>query len=112
VPVTVVILIAVFAIQRYGTHRVGRLFGPIMVVWFVVIAVLGVRSLARQPVVLTAVDPRHAVSFFMDPTLLLEIVAVSSALAWSGEQQVPAWYSWLHGPWPSTLSSARFPGLD
>ena len=46
VPVAVVILIGVFAIQRHGTHRVGRLFGPIMVVWFVVIAVLGHR-LAR-----------------------------------------------------------------
>ena len=67
VPVAVVILIAVFAIQRYGTHRVGRLFGPIMVAWFVVIAVLGILSLARQPVVLTAVDPRHAFSFFRGP---------------------------------------------
>ena len=43
VPVAVVILIGVFAIQRHGTHRVGRLFGPIMVVWFVAIAVLGYR---------------------------------------------------------------------
>ena len=42
VPIAVVILIGVFAIQRHGTHRVGRLFGPIMVVWFVVIAALGV----------------------------------------------------------------------
>jgi KUP system potassium uptake protein len=66
VPVAVVILIAVFAIQRYGTHRVGRLFGPIMVAWFAVIAMLGVQSLARRPVVLTAVDPRHAFSFFVD----------------------------------------------
>ena len=41
------ILIGVFAIQRHGTHRVGRLFGPIMVVWFVVIAVLGVVWLVR-----------------------------------------------------------------
>ena len=45
VPIAVVILIGVFAIQRHGTHRVGRLFGPIMVVWFVVIAVLGIVSL-------------------------------------------------------------------
>ena len=66
VPVAVVILIGVFAIQRHGTHRVGRLFGPIMVVWFVVIAVLGVMWLARAPVVLTAVDPRHAFSFFRE----------------------------------------------
>ncbi len=66
VPIAVVILIGVFAIQRHGTHRVGRLFGPIMVAWFVVIAVLGIVSLVRQPVVLTAVDPRHAVSFFRE----------------------------------------------
>ena len=64
VPIAVAILIAVFAIQRHGTHRVGRLFGPIMVVWFAAIAVLGAVWLAREPIVLTAVDPRHAVAFF------------------------------------------------
>ena len=64
VPVAVAILIGVFAIQRHGTHRVGRLFGPIMVVWFIVIAVLGIASVVRQPVVLTAIDPRHALAFF------------------------------------------------
>ena len=66
VPVAVVILIAVFAIQKHGTHRVGRFFGPIMVAWFAVIAVLGIVWLAREPVVLTAIDPRHAVSFFRE----------------------------------------------
>jgi KUP system potassium uptake protein len=66
VPIAVAILIAVFAIQQHGTHRVGRLFGPVMVAWFVVIAALGIISLVRQPVVLTAIDPRHAVSFFRE----------------------------------------------
>jgi KUP system potassium uptake protein len=66
VPIAVVILVAVFAIQRHGTHRVGRMFGPIMVAWFVVIAVLGAVSLVQQPVVLTAIDPRHAFSFFLE----------------------------------------------
>src|SRR5687768_2277008 len=42
VPATVVILIAVFAIQRHGTHRVGKLFGPVMVLWFAVIATIGI----------------------------------------------------------------------
>ena len=64
VPITVVILIGVFAIQRHGTHRVGRLFGPVMVVWFVVIAILGIVSMVRRPEVLGAVNPRHAISFF------------------------------------------------
>ena len=49
VPITVAILIGVFAIQRHGTDRVGRLFGPVMLVWFVVIAVLGVGWLATAP---------------------------------------------------------------
>src|SRR5688572_21306425 len=66
VPIAVLILIGVFAIQRHGTHRVGRLFGPVMVAWFVVIAALGVMWLLRQPVVLTAVDPRHAFRFFSE----------------------------------------------
>ena len=64
--VTVGILIVVFAIQRHGTHRVGNLFGPIMVIWFVVIAALGIRWIVEAPVVLTAVDPRHAVGFFVE----------------------------------------------
>jgi KUP system potassium uptake protein len=66
VPVAVVILIGVFAIQQHGTHLVGRMFGPIMVVWFVAIAMLGIAWLVREPVVLTAVDPRHAFSFFRE----------------------------------------------
>jgi KUP system potassium uptake protein len=66
VPIAVVILIGVFAIQRHGTHHIGRLFGPVMVVWFIVIAVLGVSSMVRRPEVLGAVDPRHAVSFFRE----------------------------------------------
>jgi KUP system potassium uptake protein len=64
VPVAVGILIAVFWIQRHGTHRVGRMFGPIMVTWFIVIGALGVAWLIAEPVVLTAVDPRHAFWFF------------------------------------------------
>jgi KUP system potassium uptake protein len=62
----VAILIGVFAIQRHGTDRVGRLFGPVMLLWFSVIAVLGVGWLATKPVVLTAFDPRHAVRFFAE----------------------------------------------
>ena len=66
VPLTVVILIGVFVIQKYGTHRVGGLFGPIMIVWFLTIAALGVMWIARAPAVLAAFDPRYAVSFFVN----------------------------------------------
>jgi KUP system potassium uptake protein len=66
VPIAVAILIAIFAIQRHGTHRVGGMFGPIMVTWFIVIGVLGLVMMLQHPVVLTAVDPRHAVYFFRE----------------------------------------------
>ena len=66
VPVAVAILIAVFSLQRYGTDRVGRLFGPVMVLWFVLIAVLGVRWIVTEPAVLGAIDPRHALTFFRE----------------------------------------------
>jgi KUP system potassium uptake protein len=69
VPVTVAILVGVFAIQSRGTDKVGKLFGPVMVVWFVVIAALGIVWLQRAPVVLTSVDPRHAVAFFREHRL-------------------------------------------
>ena len=64
VPVAVGILIAVFAIQKHGTDRVGTLFGPIMVLWFITIAVLGVVWLLRAPIVIGAFNPLHAVEFF------------------------------------------------
>jgi KUP system potassium uptake protein len=64
VPITVVILFALFMVQRYGTARVGTAFGPIMLVWFLTIATLGVRSILATPVVLQAINPGHAVRFF------------------------------------------------
>jgi KUP system potassium uptake protein len=62
-PVAVIILIALFASQRFGTEKIGRAFGPIMLLWFIVIAVLGVSGIARNPSVLDAIDPRHALGF-------------------------------------------------
>ena len=64
VPITVVILIGLFMIQRFGTHRVGVLFGPIVIVWFITIAGLGLYWIAQAPQVWAAFDPRHAVTFF------------------------------------------------
>ncbi|MBZ4416589.1 potassium transporter Kup [Myxococcus sp. RHSTA-1-4] len=64
-PIALVILLALFFVQSKGTGGIGRVFGPLMVVWFSVIAVLGVLELARNPSVLQAVLPTHAVSFFV-----------------------------------------------
>ncbi|MGH9255618.1 MAG: potassium transporter Kup [Vicinamibacterales bacterium] len=64
VPITVAILVALFGIQKFGTHRVGGLFGPIVIVWFATIATLGIVWIVRAPAVLGAFDPRHALNFF------------------------------------------------
>jgi KUP system potassium uptake protein len=60
-PMTVVVLLALFAIQPLGTARIGRLFGPVMTVWFIVIALLGLYGVILHPVVLVGLDPRYAI---------------------------------------------------
>ncbi|HEX6164602.1 MAG TPA: potassium transporter Kup [Vicinamibacterales bacterium] len=64
VPVTVAIVIGLFVIQKYGTHRVGRLFGPVVIIWFASIAVLGVSWIIHAPEVWHSFDPRYGVRFF------------------------------------------------
>ncbi|EPZ14790.1 hypothetical protein M622_04870 [Thauera terpenica 58Eu] len=66
VPITVGILVSLFLIQKHGTARVGTLFGPVTLIWFATLAVLGLQSILQTPQVLAAIDPRHAVSFAMD----------------------------------------------
>jgi KUP system potassium uptake protein len=62
-PVAVAILIGLFAAQRFGTEKIGRAFGPIMLLWFIVIALLGTAAVVRHPGVIAALDPRYAVDF-------------------------------------------------
>src|ERR1041385_5453732 len=63
VPLTVVILILLFAVQSRGTAKVAAFFGPITLVWFVAIAVVGAQHIATNPTVLAALNPWHALSF-------------------------------------------------
>jgi KUP system potassium uptake protein len=65
VPVAVLILVALFAIQPQGTARIGRTFGPIMALWFATIALLGLWGISRHPSVLIAIDPRHALGYLI-----------------------------------------------
>ena len=65
VPITVVILLGLFWLQRHGTARIGVLFGPIMMLWFLALAVIGVHNIIKAPGVLWALNPYHAVQFFM-----------------------------------------------
>jgi KUP system potassium uptake protein len=66
VPVTLVVLTGLFAVQRHGTGVVGRWFGPVTVLWFLVLAGLGLAHIAQNPSVLAALGPHHAMRFVMD----------------------------------------------
>jgi KUP system potassium uptake protein len=63
IPITLVVLTALFTLQKWGTGRMGSLFGPVMAVWFAVLAVLGAINIAHVPRVLAALDPGYAVEF-------------------------------------------------
>jgi KUP system potassium uptake protein len=65
VPLTLLILVVLFSAQRYGTGRIGRFFGPLMLVWFVVLAALGLRGILLQPSVLEAFNPWYAVTYLI-----------------------------------------------
>jgi KUP system potassium uptake protein len=62
-PMAVVILLVLFSAQRFGTEKIGRAFGPVMLLWFIVIALLGAMSILKRPEVIAAVDPRYAIRF-------------------------------------------------
>jgi KUP system potassium uptake protein len=64
-PLAVVILVALFAVQNRGTARLGAVLGPVMLVWFIVIGALGVGGIVRHPAVLAAVDPTHGIRFLV-----------------------------------------------
>ena len=64
IPIALVILFLFFAVQRFGTGRVGRVFGPIMIVWFLSIAILGLASVLKTPSVLRSINPYYAFTFF------------------------------------------------
>jgi KUP system potassium uptake protein len=66
IPVSIVILVGLFAVQKRGTAGIAKVFSPVMVVWFVVIGLLGVRQIANHPEVLKAVSPTYAVQLFAD----------------------------------------------
>ncbi|MBZ5794006.1 KUP/HAK/KT family potassium transporter [Burkholderia contaminans] len=64
-PLAVVILLALFAVQPLGTAKIGRAFGPIMALWFVVMAVLGLSGIVRHPAILWALNPVHGIHYLL-----------------------------------------------
>jgi KUP system potassium uptake protein len=65
-PITAAIIVGLFLGQRHGTEKVGRLFGPVMIVWFLTLAAMGIHGIALHPQILEALSPHHAIEFIGD----------------------------------------------
>ncbi|HEX4984981.1 MAG TPA: potassium transporter Kup [Burkholderiales bacterium] len=89
-PLTIVVLICLFLFQQKGTEMVGALFGPITLVWFGVLALLGGFSIARYPDVLAALSPQYAVNFFAENSLGGFLVLGAVVLAITGTEALYA----------------------
>ncbi len=90
VPITIAILVGLFFIQKRGTGSVGAVFGPIMVLWFVTLGVLGVAEIALRPQILLALNPYHAVRFFLLNRLHGFLVLGAVVLAVTGAEALYA----------------------
>ncbi len=113
VPLVLAILIALFALQNRGTHRIGRMFGPVMLLWFLVLAGFGLASLIRTPSILWAVNPFYAFQMFFDAPWVAFVSLGAVVLAVTGCEALyadmghfgkrPIQYAWLFIALPALM---------
>ncbi|HEU0153283.1 MAG TPA: potassium transporter Kup [Arenimonas sp.] len=89
-PITLAVLVALFAMQKHGTERVGRIFGPITCLWFAVLALLGLVEIVQNPAVLQAVNPAWAARFFLEHGVLAWLALGAVVLAVTGGEALYA----------------------
>ncbi len=112
-PITLAVLIGLFLFQRRGTASVGALFGPVMLLWFAVLAILGLIGIAQNPLVLAAVNPLHALNFLTGNSLLGFFALGAVVLCITGAEALyadmghfgarPIQYAWLGYVLPALL---------
>jgi KUP system potassium uptake protein len=90
VPLSLVVITALFAVQRFGTGSIGKAFGPITLVWFIVLVLLGLPHIVERPEVLKALDPRHAIGFFLEHRSLAFIMLGAVVLCVTGGEALYA----------------------
>lgn len=115
IPITLVIVVLLFYVQSYGTAAVGRLFGPIMLIWFSALAVFGVMNIWQNPLVLKAVSPYYAAAFIQEHALQAYIVMGSVVLSVTGVEALyldmghfgrkPVRLAWLLVTLPALLAN-------
>ena len=113
VPLTVVILVVLFSVQRGGTHRVAAAFGPVMIVWFATLAVLGLVHISDDPSVLAAINPWYAIHFLLSHGTIGLVTLGAVFLAVTGGEALyadlghfgrkPIQTGWLYFVLPSLL---------
>lgn len=112
-PVTLVVIVILFAIQRRGTEKVGKMFGPVMMLWFLTLAVLGVVSIVQTPQVLAAMNPLYGLQLLVHHTGLGLVVLGAVILAVTGCEALyadmghfgrkPVQLAWLIVVWPALV---------
>ncbi|HEY2601511.1 MAG TPA: potassium transporter Kup [Thermoleophilaceae bacterium] len=115
VPITAAVIVVLFLFQRAGTGIVGRLFGPVMLVWFVVIGAFGVRGIGEHPAILKALSPTYALDFFFTHfstaffALAAVVLAVTGAEALYADMghfgRKPITRAWLFAVFPACILS-------
>jgi KUP system potassium uptake protein len=90
IPLTLVILFGLFAFQKHGTGGIGRFFGPVTLIWFAVIAILGVSHIVRHPEILQALSPHHAVLFMLHQPKVTFIILGAVVLCVTGAEALYA----------------------
>src|SRR4051794_18554000 len=90
IPITVTVIVLLFAVQRKGSTAVGRLFGPVMLIWFTTIAVLGIRGITMHPEVLKALSPTYAFDLLFHSGATGFFALTSVVLAFTGVEALYA----------------------
>jgi KUP system potassium uptake protein len=113
IPISLAILVALFLIQKYGTAAVGKLFGPITLIWFLTLAALGIINIGNAPEIIAAFNPLYAVNFIVDHPITAYIVMGAVVLVVTGVEalyldmghfgRTPVRYAWLFIVLPSLL---------
>jgi KUP system potassium uptake protein len=110
-PICAAVLIGLFAVQRFGTGLVGKLFGPVIVLWFGVLTVTGIAEIAQQPAILAALNPLNAVAFLSAQGWHMFVAVGAIVLAFTGAEALyadmghfgkrPIQYAWVGMVLPS-----------
>ncbi|RFP12742.1 MULTISPECIES: potassium transporter Kup [unclassified Duganella] len=90
VPLTIIVLVTLYAVQRHGTAGIGRWFGPVMVVWFAALSVMGLINIVQAPQILWALNPLHALRFMFENRMIAFVALGAVVLAFTGAEALYA----------------------